>query len=265
MSSDNATTATRLQPIVSPFYDRDGITIYNADCRDVLPHAVDAIVCDPPYGTTACEWDAVIPFEEMWPMLSGWRDDETPVAMFGGQPFASALTFSNRVEFKYEWVWEKNISTNFLHASRQPLRKHETISVFYKRPGRYFPVVSTGHEPTQSARGSSIGVLWHGTNRRNYEGGSTERQPSSVLKFDAVDPKQRRHPSEKPVKLMQYLVQTYVPEGGTVLDFAMGSGTTLVAAKLLGRKAVGIEINREYCEAAVERLRQGVLDFGSEG
>lgn len=243
-----------LQLTVEPYYEQDGIVIFHADCRSIESRVVDAIICDPPYGTTACEWDAAIPFGEMWSLLDGWRSDQTPVVLFGGQPYSSELMASNVGEFKYEWIWEKNTSTNFFHAKRQPLRKHETLSVFYRKPGQYYPIKSTGHKPTQSAKGRSKGKLWHGTNTRDYEGGSTERYPTSVLRFSAVDPKKRVHPSEKPLALLEYLVQTYAAEGECVLDFTMGSGTTLVAAKNTGRRAVGIELDESYCEIAANRL-----------
>jgi site-specific DNA-methyltransferase (adenine-specific) len=135
-----------------------------------------------------------------------------------------------------------------------PLRKTEDIVVFYQKQPIYNPIKTTGHCPTQSAKGSSKGRLWHGTNRRDYKGGDTTRYPTNIIKINAVDPKQRLHPSQKPVELMEYLIRTYTNPSDTVLDFVMGSGTTGLACKNLGRKFIGIELDSQYFQIAQECL-----------
>lgn len=233
--------------------------LYNGDCLDIMKdiesNSVDLILCDPPYGTTACKWDEIIPLDAMWRELERVAKLTTPIVLFATQPFTTKLIASNLKMFKYCWVWEKNFSTNFLHAKRQPLRKHEDIIVFYKKPGSYYPIKTKGHAPTQSARGSSVGNLWTGENKRDYAGGDTERFPTSILKFTAVDPKQRVHPTEKPENLLEYLVKTYSNELDTVLDFTMGSGTTGLACKNLNRKFIGIELDETYFNIAKERIQ----------
>ncbi len=232
--------------------------LINDDCFKAMGkipnNSVDFILTDPPFGVTACKWDSVISFNKMWHHLNRLIKLNGVIALMASQPFTTMLIHSNIKMFKYCWVWEKNFSTNFLHAKRQPLRKHEDIVIFYKKCGKYFPIKSTGHVPTQSAIGSSKGKLWHGNNIRNYKGGETTRYPTSILKFDAVSVKKRFHPTQKPVALMEYLIKTYTNKNELVLDFTMGSGTTGVACKNLNRKFIGIELDKEYFEIAKKRI-----------
>jgi len=227
--------------------------------KEIEDGSVDMVLADPPYGTTACKWDSIIPLEPMWEQLKRVIKPNGAIIMTASQPFTTTLISSNMKMFKYCWVWEKNFSTNFLHAKRQPMRKHEDILCFYRKPGSYYPIKSTGHVPTQSAKGSSKGKLWHGENNRDYAGGDTERFPTSVLKFDAVDPKQRVHQTQKPVALMEYLIKTYTNEGETVLDFTMGSGTTGVACANLNRDFIGIEKDLDYFNIAKERIEKAEI------
>lgn len=218
--------------------------------KDIPDKSVSLVLCDLPYGTTACSWDSVIPFDEMWKAYS--RICKGSVVLFSAQPFTTALIGSNLKNFRYSWVWKKNFSTNFLHAKRMPLRNTEDICVFYK--GKYNPQKSTGHAPTQSAKGKSDGVLYYGTNVRDYAGGDTERYPTTVLEFKAVDPKNRIHPTQKPVDLCEYLIRTYTDEGEIVLDNCMGSGTTGAACVNLNRNFIGFEKDKEYFDVAHKRL-----------
>lgn len=232
------------------------------DCLKKMPdlpsQSIDLILTDPPYGTTACKWDSIIPLEPMWEQVKRIIKPKSAIVIMASQPFTTTLIHSNMKMFKYCWVWEKNISTNFLHAKRMPLRKTEDIVVFYNKC-LYRPIKTTGHIPTQSAKGSSNGVLWHGKNRRNYKGGDTTRYPTNILKFDVHDLKNRLHPTQKPIALMEYLIKTYTDKGDLVLDFAMGSGTTGVACKLLGRKFIGIENDEKYFKIAQDRINAVIV------
>ena len=190
------------------------------DCLELMKlipdGSVDMVLTDPPYGTTACKWDSVIDLEEMWKELKRVVKPNGAIVLFGNEPFSSHVRLSNLIDYKYDWVWVKSISTNFLHAKRQPLRNTENIHVFYKKCGKYYPIKSTGHTPTQSAKGCSNGVLYHGKNTRNYSGGETTRYPKTTIEFDVVDLKNRLHPTQKPVDLLEYLIKTYTQEGETV-------------------------------------------------
>ena len=236
--------------------------LMQGDClglmKGVPDGSVDLILTDPPYGTTACKWDSVIDFTLMWAELNRVIKPNGAIVLFGSEPFSSALRMSNIKQYKYDWVWVKNVSTNFLHAKRQPLRNTENVHVFYKKCGKYYPIKSTGHIPTQSAKGCSNGVLYHGKNTRNYSGGETTRYPKTTIEFDVVDLKNRLHPTQKPVPLLEYLIKTYTQEGETVLDFTMGSGSTIVAALNTNRKAIGIELNEGYFNIAKERIEKSL-------
>ena len=241
---------------MKPYYKQKDTTIYHGDCLQVMPQLqkVDMVLSDIPYGITACKWDSVIPLESMWNKLLNIKNKKCVFAILASQPFTTTLISSNISMFKYSWVWEKNFATNFLHAKRQPLRITEDIVIFIDGASYYNPIKTRGHLPAQSARGSSKGQLWHGQNTRNYDGGDTDRFPNNILRIKAVDPKQRSHPTQKPVALMEYLIRTYTNEGDTVLDIAMGSGTTGVACQNTGRKFIGIEIEKNYCDVAIKRF-----------
>ena len=173
--------------------------------------------------------------------------------MTAAQPFTSKLISSNFTDYKYNWVWHKNLPTNYPNAKRRPLTKHEDICV-WQRGGRQFynPQKTTGHKPTNSAKGCSQGGIYHGDNTRDYLGGDTTRFPTTVIDF--IKCERGLHPTQKPVALMEYLIKTYTNEGETVLDFTMGSGTTGVACRNLNRKFIGIEMDDNYFEISKNRI-----------
>jgi site-specific DNA-methyltransferase (adenine-specific) len=220
--------------------------------KDIPDKSIDMILCDLPYGMTAPKWDSIIPMSELWKEYKRLIKQDCVMAFTASQPFTTMLIHSNLSEFKYCWYWIKNQGTNFFHAKRMPIRKVEEIVIF--GGSKYFPQKTTGHKPTNSAFGSSNGKAYHGKNKRNYVGGSTERFPTNVLNFNCVDNYSRKHSSEKPVELFEYLIKTYSNEGDIVLDNAMGSGTTGVACKNLNRNFIGIELDESYFKIAQNRI-----------
>lgn len=235
------------------------IDLKQGDCLQLMleipDNSIDMVCCDPPYGTTACKWDSVIDIEKMWASITRIVNGNGAIALMASQPFTTILINSNLKHFKYCWVWEKNLLTNHLHAKRQPMRKTEDIIIFHQGASYYYPIKTTGHKPTQSAKGTSEGVIWGGVNKRDYKGGDTDRYPTNIIKCDAPSKVTRIHPSQKPVGLMEYLIKTYTNPDETVLDFAMGSGTTGVACKKLGRKFIGIELDENYFQSAKKRIK----------
>lgn len=231
-------------------------TLICADCREVLPTLpkVDAVITDPPYGTTQCAWDAVIPMQEMWAALAHVIDREVPVALFGSEPFSSFLRASNIKRFKYDWIWDKPKGTGFLNAKKQPLRCHEIISVFSEGQARYYPQKTAGHERKTAFRAAHLQTDVYGEMSGDYHYSSTERYPRSVLTFSSDTQNSSEHPTQKPVALMQYLVQTYTLVGEAVLDFTMGSGTTGVACAIENRRFIGIESAQKYFDIACRRI-----------
>lgn len=230
------------------------IQLFHGDCLEILKTipdgSVDLILTDPPYGTTACKWDTVIPFEPMWKELKRIRKDNAAIVLFGSEPFSSHLRMSNIKEFKYDWVWKKSNGGGFLNANRQPLKRHEIVSVFYKKQAFYQPQKTKGK--AYSCRSSSAGVT---TQDQSVAGWFTEnngdRHPLSIQEFSSET---GLHPTQKPVALLEYLIKTYTLENETVLDFTMGSGSTGVAAKNLNRKFIGIEKDDKYFEIAKQRI-----------
>jgi site-specific DNA-methyltransferase (adenine-specific) len=174
------------------------------------------------------------------------------VLLFACQPFTTKLISSNENDFRYCWYWLKNQGTNFFHAKRMPIRKIEEICVFGK--GKYNPQITDGHIPTNSAKGCSNGKAYHGTNKRDYEGGKTTRFPVNILEFKCVDNYSRLHSAEKPVDLCEYLIKTYTDEGDLVMDNCAGSGSTGVACINVKRNFIGIEIDLDYCQLANKRM-----------
>lgn len=243
------------------------IQLLQGDCfermKEIPDKSIDAIITDPPYGTTACKWDSVIPFEPMWEQLKRIIKPNGAIVLFGSQPFTSALIMSNVKMFKYCWVWEKDNATNFLSSKYQPMKKHEDIIVFsqmaitYSTKGnmKYYPQMESGKAYTQKS-GKQKTEKHNAIARSKIEQIITQnsgtRFPCTILKFSRD--KSKIHPTQKPVALMEYLIKTYTNEGETVLDFTAGSGTTGIAALNTNRNAILIEREPEYCEIIKRRI-----------
>ena len=232
------------------------------DCLDELPKIfdknIDLVLTDPPYGTTACKWDSVIPFEPMWNQLKRVIKDNGCIALFGSEPFSSNLRMSNIKHFKYDWIWQKEQGTGFGNAKKQPLRNLEIISIFYKNQCLYNPQKSKGKPyKTKSKSGNHKGSVYEDGGLNSIitvnEG---NRFPLQLLKFNRD--KNKIHPTQKPVALLEYLIKTYTNENNTVLDFTMGSGSTGVACKNLNRNFIGIKKDENYYNIAKQRI-EGVL------
>lgn len=246
-------------------YLTGNVSLLHGDClermREIPDGSVDMILADPPYGTTACKWDSIIPLEPMWKELKRIIKPNGIIAMTASQPFSSVLTCSNLDMFKHEWVWIKNRGSNFANTVREPMKEHEVVLVFSKGKWTY-------NKQMQERTGggldrSKYAFNDHGVDRetyRKFEGRSVEnmpemRVPSSWQKFNvACGAEKTKHPTQKPVALMEYLIKTYTNEGETVLDFTMGSGTTGVAATNLNRNFIGIELDWQYFEISKNRI-----------
>jgi len=222
--------------------------------KDIPDGSVDMILTDPPYGTTACKWDSVIPFEPMWEQLKRIIKPNGAIVLTASQPFTSALVMSNPKMFRYEWVWEKSRCSNPYVAKFQPLKVHENVLVFGNAKN-YFPQKTEGAKYTISKKSGGRVAGDIKTNNNSFTGKtSSGRYPRSVQRISNPSLSVGLHPTQKPVSLMEYLIKTYTNEGETVLDFTMGSGTTGVACKNLGRSFIGIEKDAGYFEIAKQRL-----------
>ena len=244
--------------------------IYNQDCleamKDIPDYSIDAIITDPPYGTTACKWDSVIPFEPMWEQLNRIIKPNGAIVLFGSEPFSSALRISNIKNYKYDWVWEKSMPTGMATCSFMPMKYHEIISVFVNKGKPTFNKIlaernksglSRAKYKMQGSSHLSNHVNMGKQNPTQYN--PTKVNPKTVLKFKSIPntPKgSKLHSTQKPVALMEYLIKTYTNENETVLDFTMGSGSTGVACLNTNRKFIGIENNKEYFEIALKRIQQ---------
>lgn len=232
------------------------ITLHNGDCLEIMPQipdgSIDAIICDLPYGTTACKWDTIIPLDALWAQYKRIIKRNGAIVLTASQPFTSALVMSNPAMFKYEWVWDKAQVTGFLNAWSEPLRRHESVVVFYQAPPTYNPqfTYSTPYRIERTHRTE---------NYRAQVPNSTQsdgrRFPTSILPIAQVRVADG-HPTQKPVALMEYLIRTYTNEGETVLDNTMGSGTTGVACVNTGRNGIGIELDPDYFEIAKQRIEK---------
>jgi site-specific DNA-methyltransferase (adenine-specific) len=236
------------------------IELREGDClevmKDIPDRSIDMILCDPPYGTTSCnKWDVVIPFEPLWEQYERIIKDNGAIVLFGSQPFTSSLIMSNIKLFKYEWIWEKTMASNFALSKKQPFKKHENILVFYRKQPTYNPQMEDGKpyidNRNTGTRNISVGSESNLIRRPINNKGS--RYPSSVQKFSNGNNK-NVHPTQKPVALLEYLIKTYTNEGEIVLDNCMGSGSTGVAAINCNRKFIGIELDEKYFEIARNRI-----------
>lgn len=228
------------------------------DCLELMKtisdKSIDAIICDLPYGTTACKWDSVIPFEPLWEQYKRVIKDNGAIVLTAAQPFTSALVMSNPQWFKYEWIWNKQAAGNFLNANRTPLMVHESVLVFYKSFGAYNPQKTIGKTRTKGGNKYSNNGCY-GNYVEMPKTTYNEYYPKSIIEdCSNAFRKNRLHPTQKPISLMEYLVKTYTNQGDIVLDNCMGSGTTGIACKNLGRKFIGIEQQPNYFEIASKRI-----------
>lgn len=237
------------------------MNLLHGDClkliKDIPDNSIDMVLTDPPYGTTACKWDTVIPFEPMWKQLKRITKDNGAICLFGSEPFSSHLRLSNLKMYKYDWVWQKNKPSGHLNAKKRPLLEVEQVTVFYKKQCLYLP------------QGTIEGVFKNGRNKHNEykttygnqrkpKNATVGNYPRTILKFNKPLDNDRLHPTQKPVPLLEYLIKTYTLEGETVLDFTMGSGSTGVACKNLNRKFIGIEKDEKYFNIAKDRINANI-------
>lgn len=226
------------------------------DCLEVMKtiedNSVDAIITDPPYGTTACKWDSVIPFDLMWEQLNRIIKQNGAIVLFGSEPFSSALRMSNIKNYKYDWVWDKVKGGNFAILKYQPYKTHELISVFSNKTHNYYPIKTPQKERKGKVYSSSNSapLKYNDGKERIYK----DKHPKSILTISNANQKGKQHPTQKPIDLMEYLIKTYTQENETVLDFTMGSGSTMVACKNLNRNGIGIEKEEKYFKIAQERI-----------
>ena len=238
--------------------------LMHGDCLELMAQipdgSVDMIMCDLPYGTTACKWDSVIPFEPLWAHYKRVIKRNGAIVLTASQPFTTALISSNMKDFRYSLVWEKEQATNFMQAHIQFGKSHEDVAVFYQKQPNYAPQMTKADTPSKSGGKNKIETIGGGfIGGAPKNEGSLERFPKSVLRFNRD--RTGLHPTQKPVALMEYLIRTYTNEGETVLDNCMGSGTTGVACANTGRKFIGIEKDAHYFSIATERIESAKLQL----
>ena len=240
----------------------ENIQLYQGDCLEIMDKLiekeikVDAIITDPPYGTTACKWDSVIPFDEMWLRLNKLIKDNGAIVLFGSEPFSSKLRCSNLKNYKYDWVWNKKLAGNGILAKRQPLKIHENVIVFNSKI--YIPQMTTGKLRRKLTNNLKISEINGGDGvKRANETFNDQYYPTSIQEFSIANLRRGRlHPTQKPVALLEYLIKTYTNENEIVLDFTMGSGSTGVACINTNRKFIGIELDDNYFNIAKKRIEE---------
>ena len=237
--------------------------IYNMDCLEGMKRipdgSVDMILCDLPYGTTACKWDEIIPFEPLWAEYKRIIKRHGAIVLTASQPFTSALVMSNPKGFKYEWVWDKARPSGFQVAKYKPMQRHENVLVFTSKGERvnYFPIMELRDKPAKgrvASSSESSPLKYSDGKTRIY----THKNPQSIIVFPK--PNKAVHPTQKPVELCEYLIKTYTNEGETVLDNCMGSGTTAIACINTNRNFIGFELDPAYCAIAEERIKKAKQD-----
>jgi DNA modification methylase len=245
----------------------EDVEVWIGDCivemNRIADRSVDLILADLPYGTTKCKWDIIIPFDELWKQYNRIIKENAAIVLFGSEPFSSLLRISNIKCFRYDWIWDKKKGANIAQSGFQPLKVHETISVFSIQKHRYFPQkvkldkpqrrhlvkLSLNRKDREDAGGMGKNIQYS----KNYE--PDKKLPISIQSFSRDNYKGNIfHPTQKPLKLLEYLIKTYTLENELVLDNAMGSGSTIVAAQKLCRKAIGIEKEEKYFKIAQERI-----------
>ena len=236
------------------------INLIQGDClekmKDIPDKGVDMILCDLPYGTTKCKWDAIIPLDRLWEQYNRIIKDDGAIVLFAQTPFDKVLGSSNLKMLRYEWIWEKEQGTGGLNVNKMPLKKTENILVFYKKLPTYNPQMTQG-KPYTIKRAYVSSEIYGRTGTKDGYITKNEglRHPTNILKFNR-ELKNRLHPTQKPVALLEYLIKTYTKEGEVVLDNCMGSGSTGVACLNINRKFIGIEKDEEYFEIACNRIKE---------
>jgi site-specific DNA-methyltransferase (adenine-specific) len=245
----------------------NNIKLYNGDCLELMQNipneSIDMILCDLPYGTTACKWDTIIPFDKLWEQYERIIKPNGAIVLFGSQPFTSLLIKSNIRMFKYEWIWEKTMPTGVAQSSYMPMKYHENIVVFYNKKPTFNKILADRNESSLSRAKYKIQGSSDKSNHINMGKqeptfyNPTKVNPKSVLKFNSVPntPKgSKLHPTQKPIELFEYLVKTYTNENDLVLDNCIGSGTTAISCINTNRKCIGIEKDKEYFDKAMQRI-----------
>lgn len=252
--------------------------LYNGDCLQIMDKLieseikVDAIITDPPYGTTSCRWDSVIPLDKMWERINKLIKPNGAVVLFGSEPFSSKLRMSNIEMYRYDWKWNKKKPSNFQMMNFQPGRVHEDICVFSKAKAVYVKNNNNiKYNPQMVKRDKPMHVnkTFYGTKNSTLREGHTikdlgsktyeYKHPVSIIEFSNANIKDKVHPTEKPVKLMEYLVKTYTNENDLILDFTMGSGSTGVACLNTNRQFIGIELDEKYFNIAKDRMKMAEI------
>ena len=230
--------------------------IYNEDCLEGMKRipdkSVDMILCDLPYGTTACKWDTIIPFEPLWEQYERVIKDNGAIVLTASQPFTTKLISSNIEKYRYSWVWDKKISGNPFLAKHQPMKVHEDVCVFSKMSHNYYPVMTKGK---LRKKGGGRSKLFDVELAESY---NDDYYPKSIIEIG--NGKRGFHPTQKPVALFEYLINTYTREGETILDNYMGSGTTAIASINTNRNFIGFELDETYYNLANERITKHLLE-----
>ena len=234
------------------------IKLLQGDCLKLMAklaaQSVDMILCDLPYGTTACKWDTVIPFEPLWEQYKRLIKKNGAIVLFGSEPFSSALRMSNIKQYKYDWIWDKVRPSGFQIAKYVPMKRHEIVSVFCDGTPNWNPQKEKRDKPVKGRVASSSDsspLAYNDGVVRTYD----DKNPQSILVYSKQSDGKYVHPTQKPVALLEYLIRTYTNEGDVVLDNTMGSGTTGVACKILKRSFIGMELDAEYFKIASKRIK----------
>lgn len=241
--------------------------IYNMDCLEgmkLIPDkSIDMILCDLPYGITACKWDTVIPFEPLWEQYKRIIKEGGVIVLTASQPFTTKLIESNIDWFKYELIWDKVKPSTGLHAKQQPLRQHENILIFGKRKVKYNPQMEQAEFRVDKPRIANNGEAFGGKEVLRQHNNNGQKYPRSILRISNANQKGRLHPTQKPVELFEYLIKTYSNENDIVLDNCMGSGTTAIACINTNRNYIGFELEKEYFDIANKRIEEHITNLSS--
>ena len=231
--------------------------LWNGDClelmKDIPNKSIDMILCDLPYGTTKCKWDIVIPFDRLWEQYNRIIKDNGAIVLFGTEPFSTELRHSNLEMYKYDWIWDKVKPNGHLVAKHRPMQRNENISVFGKGKINYYPIMIERDKPKKSKEYSRTEIMGGST---TDDKGKTlnKKYPQNILVYSNASQKNKLHPTQKPVALLEYLIKTYTNECDIVLDNCMGSGSTGVACVNTNRDFIGIELDKDYFNIAKQRI-----------